>query len=228
MTTEYEWKEPRPSRAKKPIPESSHGHFVVRMVIHDSDEDPGQISCCGSLSEYRTRMIALAEPDTVDVVEQVGPLHWTDEKNVRHDHYLDHVVHKVDGRRLGLTDKPYRQVTEAFGREVAQVNDDGLKKRVIDRLHLVTECGRDPVKLYNADLMRGCRDADDDADVEARAVVEGFGGEASLQVLVNLIGMGPRGFRAFVRLIRSGDLALAREEKISHDSMVVRRGACDE
>lgn len=137
MTDEYEWKNPRPSRAIKVIPKSSHGHFVVRMVINDSDEDPGQMSVCGSLAEYRTRVMVLAEPDTVDVVEQVGPLHWRDAKNKTRDHYLDHVVHKADGRRIGLTDKPYQRVTEEFGDEIWQVSRDGRDRGVVHELCLV-------------------------------------------------------------------------------------------
>ena len=220
MSSEYEWKEPRPSRARKEIPRSAHGHFVVQMVIQDSGEDPGWISRCGSLGEYHTRMIALAEPDTVDVVEQVGPLYWVDSKNKRHEHYLDHVVHKADNRKLGLTDKPYRKVHAEFGDELKQVCEDGQAKGVIDDLFLVTEYGRDPVKLFNAELLRGCRDADTMADTEARAVVCEMQEASTIRNLVDLIGMGPRGFRAIVRLIRTEVLIMLADEKISHESRV--------
>jgi hypothetical protein len=220
MSSEYEWKEPLPSRARKEIPRSAHGHFVVQMVIHDSDEDPGRISRCGSLGEYHTRMIALAEPDTVDVVEQVGPLYWFDGKNKRHEHYLDHVVHKADNRKLGLTDKPYRKVHEEFGDEIKQVRKDGQDKKVIDDLFLVTEYGRDPVKLFNAELMRGCRDADAMADSEAMALVSEMQEASTIRDLVDLIGMGPRGFRAIVRLIRTEVLIMLADEKISNHSRV--------
>ncbi|WP_157764541.1 hypothetical protein [Rhodobacter sp. CZR27] len=178
MTSAYVWDDPRPSRAAKPVPKSSHGHFVVQMVIHDSDEDPGQISMCGSLGEYRTRLIALAEPDTVDVIEQVGPVPWTDENGKTHGHYIDQIVVKTGNRRLGLTDKPYRKVTPAFEAEIVQVDAAARKAGVIDRLHLVTEYARDPVKLYNADLFRGCRDADPEADALALEVVEALVGAA--------------------------------------------------
>ncbi|MFN4153494.1 MAG: hypothetical protein ACK4HF_02465 [Paracoccaceae bacterium] len=209
----------------KEIPRSSHGHFVVQMVICDSDEDPGQISRCGSIAEYRTRMLVSAEPDTVDVVEQVGPLRWTDKKNEGHSHYLDHVVHKADGRRLGLTDKPYSRVSDEFGDEIAQVTRDGREKGVIDEVFLVTGYARDPVKLFNAELMRGCRDADAPADAEACAVIEPLEGAATLRALTELVGMGPRGFRALVRKISSGELVLLHDEKIFHDSWVRRGGA---
>jgi hypothetical protein len=165
-------------------------------------------------------MIALAEPDTVDVVEQVGPLYWVDSKNKRHEHYLDHVVHKADKRKLGLTDKPYRKVHAEFGDEINQVCKDGQDKGVIDDLFLVTEYGRDPVKLFNAELMRGCRDADAMADAEAMALVSEMQESSTIRDLVDLIGMGPRGFRAIVRLIRTEVLIMLADEKISHESRV--------
>lgn len=225
MNTTYEWIEPRPSRAKKAIPSSSHGHFVVQMVINDGGEGAGQISRCGSLAEYHTRMIALAERDTVDILEQVGPLNWFDEKNKRHDHFLDHVVHKADGRKIGLTDKPYRRVTKDFGDEITQVLQDGRAKGVIDELYLVTEFARDPVTLFNADLMRGCRDTEPEVDCEARIVVDELSDATSVRVLVDRIGMGPRGFRALVRLIQSGVLVMIEVEKITYESRVRRGGA---
>ena len=222
MSSTYFWDDPRPSRAVKPVPKSGHGHFVVQMVIHDTDEQPGQISMCGSLGEYRTRLIALAEPDTIDVIEQVGPFPWTDEKGERHHHYIDQIVVKNDGRRLGLTDKPYRRVTPAFQAEIAQVDAEARKRGAINRLYLVTEYARDPIKLYNADLFRGCRDADPEADALALAVVTDLSGDVPLQSLVAEINRGPRGFRALVRLIRQGILRLAQEEKIKPTTLVIR------
>lgn len=221
MTDAYEWKEPRPARDKNRIPRSSHGHFVVQMVINDSDDDPGQITRCGSLAEYRTRTMVLAEPDTVDVVEQVA-LCWRDAKGETHNHYLDHLVVKADGRRIGLTDKPYKRVTEEFSDEIRRVRRDNHD--VIDELYLVTEFARDPVKLFNADLIRGCRDADPEPDEEARIVVDEMVADATIRALVKLIGMGPRGLRALVRLIGAGDLVLLSNEKISHDALVRRAG----
>jgi len=221
LNSTYEWDDPRPSRAAKPVPKSSHGHFVVQMVIHDSDEEVGQISVCGSLGEYRTRLIALSEPDTIDVLEQVGPVPWIDGTGKPHRHYIDQVVVKVDNSRLGLTDKPYRKVTPAFEAEIAQVDAAARRMGVIDQLYLVTEYARDPVKLHNADLFRGCRDTDPEVDALAREVVETLLGETSLQDLVAEIHRGPRGFRALVRLIRSGLLRMVLEEKISHSTLVV-------
>lgn len=176
------------------------------MNLHDSDEDPGRISLCGSLGEYRTRMIALAEPDTIDVIEQVGLLHWTDKENVRHDHFLDHMVYKKDGRCLGLTDKPYLRVTKEFEDEIEQVCADGQQLDVIHDLFLVTEFARDPVKFHNAELFRVCRDTE--VDVIALMVAGDLAVETPIQNLVDEINRGPRGFRAVVGLIRSGVLKL--------------------
>lgn len=72
--------------------------------------------------------------------------------------------------------------------------------------------------------MRGCRDADQEADVEARIVVEEMVENATMGALVKLIGLGPRGRRALLRLIHAGDLMLQTNEKISLDTVVGRAG----
>ena len=59
-------------------------------------------------------------------------------------------------------------------------------------------------------------------DALAHEIVEALPEEASLQDLVTDINRGPRGFRALVRLIRSGQLWMVREEKISHATLVAR------
>jgi hypothetical protein len=43
---------------------------------------------------------------------------------------------------------------------------------------------------------------------------------STIRDLVDLIGMGPRGFRAIVRLIRAEVLKMLADEKISHGSRV--------
>jgi hypothetical protein len=205
-----------------PIPKSAHGHFVIQMVIHDSDEDPGQISKCGSMGEYHTRMIALAETDTLDVIEQVGPLHYQDGKKETREHYLDHLVLKEGGKRFGLTDKPTVYVSQDFQDEIEQVREDGRQKNLFNELYLVTEFARDPIALFNAELIRGSRDEEADVDAIALSVVADFSSKVKLEELVGQINRGPRGFRALVRLIGSGHLVLRKHEKISRDSVVVR------
>jgi hypothetical protein len=222
MSSEYIWNVPRPSRAQHQIPKSAHGHFVIQMVIHDSDEDPGQISKCGSMGEYQTRMIALAETDTLDVIEQVGPLHHQDGTNEIREHYLDHLVIKDGGKRFGLTDKPTAVVTEDFQGEIVQVREDGRQKNLFNELYLVTEFARDPITLFNAELIRGCRDEEADVDAIAFTVVADVTSKVKLEELVCQVNRGPRGFRALVRLIGSGHLILRKHEKISRESVVVR------
>ena len=79
-------------------------------------------------------MMVLAETDTVDVVVQVGPLHWYYSAKKCRDQYVDAVVHKSDGRRVGLSEKRYSMVTNEFGDELCQVANDGYKRGVLDQL----------------------------------------------------------------------------------------------
>lgn len=217
----YRWAPPRPSRAQKAIPKRGRNHFSVFMVIDDEDGGPGVMSGCGSLQEYQSRLLFLAEPDTLDVIEQVGPVPYM--KNGRaHGHYLDQLVVKRDGRRLAFSDKPYAHVTPEFENELKQVQDAGVARGLFNQLYLLTEYGRDPVALHNATLIRGCRDRDAEADARAAEVVAAMTGPMQLRALAGQIGLGPRGFRALVRLIKPGRLRTVNHERIGLDTIVER------
>ncbi|QQM30017.1 hypothetical protein JET14_17265 [Martelella lutilitoris] len=201
---------------------------MVGLVINDSDADPGRITRCGSLGEYRTRLLMLADPDTVDVLEQVGPIAWQDRKGKTHSHFLDHVAIKRDGRRLGFTDKPYRRVRPDFEYEISQVCAEAKRRGIIDELYLVTEYARDPIDLHNADLMRGCRDDEPEVDEIALDVILNMTAPRTMRDLVREIDRGPRGFRALVRRLHSGQLKQIKKEKITLDTSVVTGGVGDE
>ncbi|OYU77439.1 MAG: hypothetical protein CFE32_05675 [Alphaproteobacteria bacterium PA3] len=222
MSQAYHWAPPKPSRAQKAIPRRGRNHFSVFMTIGDRSGVGGHSSGCGSLGEYHTRIIALAEPDTIDVIEQVGPFPYVDRENVRHGHYLDQLVVKADGRRLAMSDKPYARVKDEFCEELEQVRNFGVENGSFDELYLVTEYARDPIDLHNAALIRGCRDVDEDVDLRAEKVVADMVGKQTMQTLTDLIDFGPQGFRALVRLIRTGRIRLVNKEKIAFSSLVQR------
>lgn len=222
MSEAYHWAPPKPSRAKKAIPRRGRNHFSVSSTIGDRNGVGGYLSKCGSLFEYHTRIIALAEADTIDVIEQVGPFPYVDRGNVRHSHYLDHLVVKADGRRLAISDKPYARVKDEFGEELAQVRNFGVGNGVFDGLFLATEYAHDPIDLNNAALIRGCRDVEEEVDLRAEEVVADMVGQQTMRTLTDLMDFGPQGFRALVRLIRAGRIRLLNKEKIALSSLVQR------
>ncbi|WP_136685463.1 hypothetical protein [Falsirhodobacter xinxiangensis] len=88
----------------------------------------------------------------------------------------------------------------------------------------------DPIELHNAWLLHGVRRADPEADMRAEDVVDAMSGIVSLSELSDRVGLGPRGTRAVVRLIRTFHLKLVQHEKIEPHSLVfkaksVRRGS---
>ena len=217
----YRWSPPFASRAKKKIPRRGRNHFSVFMLIGDEHGEAGFISGCGSLGEYHTRLLLLNEPDTVDVIEQVGPFPY-EEAGQAHGHYLDQLAIKADGRRLAFTDKPYSKVTPEFQAEIHQVREFGVGNGHFNDLYLVTEYARDPIALHNAALMRGCRDPDPEADKRAIEVIVQMREPASLRSLVEMMDLGPPGFRALVRQIRKGAISALVTERIGLDTMVKR------
>jgi hypothetical protein len=195
------------------------------MALHDLEDGIGsQISICGSLGEYHTRQILLSERDTVDVLEQVGPFVWHDETGKVHDHYLDHVVVKSDGSRLGLADKAYDRVTPDLEDELKQVRQAAVTGGRLNEVYLVTEYGRNPIDLYNAELFRGCRDLEPEVDEAALRIARSLGGEVPLRDLITQVGFGARGFRALVRLIARGVLQQVEQGKITADTRVTAEG----
>lgn len=216
----YFWAPPKPSRAKKAIPRRGRNHFSVFMTIGDHDGAGGYVSGCGSLGEYHTKVISLAEPDTIDVIEQVGPFPYQGPDGKTHGHFLDQLVIKADGRRLAMSDKPYANVTEDFCNELSQVRDYGVGRGLFTELFLVTEYARDPIELFNAALQRACRDADGEVDVRTLEVIDAMEEPATLGELTDRIGFGPRSFRALVRCIRPGLIVMLKKEKIDRQTMV--------
>lgn len=222
MSEAYYWAPPKPSRAVKTVPRRGRNHFSISMTFGDRDGVGGYISKCGSLGEYQTRLLAIAEPDTIDVIEQVGPIPYLDRNNEPHGHYLDQLVLKEGGRRLAISDKPYHRVRDDFCEELRQVRDFGVENGVFDELYLVTEYARDPIDLYNAALIRGFRDADAEVDLRAEEIVSGMVGPQTMRELTDQIGFGYRGFRALVRLIKPGRIRLLSKAEIGFGSVVRR------
>ncbi len=98
----------------------------------------------------------------------------------------------------------------------------GVRKNLFTELYLVTEFARDPISLFNAELIRGCRDEEADVDAIALTVVADVTSKVKLEELVSQVNRGLRGFRALVRLIGSGHLVLRKHDKISRESVVLR------
>lgn len=116
----------------------------------------------------------------------------------------------------------YRRLHPEVQSELAQIAAQ-VTSDFADEVVVMTECDIDPVEYFNAEIMHEMRHADFGADAAARATMGEISATAQIQNLVDKIGLGARGFRAIVRLIRSHELELANKARITHEAYVRRR-----
>ena len=92
-----------------------------------------------------------------------------------------------------------------------------------DRVCVMTEAHLDPIEVHNAELIHSVRLPDPEVDAAVRRAIAGIAGAVKIDDLVDWIGLGGRGFRAVVRLVRTYELELNIHERIGNDAFVRRR-----
>ena len=97
-----------------------------------------------------------------------------------------------------------------------------VEQGVLDEFRLFTERDVCPVELYNAKLFHSVRRPDCFGDPVARDIVGHMTGVQTIAHLVELTGLQGMGFRAVVRLIRSGYLEMVGYDRIGHHTMVFK------
>jgi hypothetical protein len=98
------------------------------------------------------------------------------------------------------------------------------ERRFADEVRLLTEADIDPIALHNAKMMAAVRGADPEADRAAREVASTLTGARCLKDLTAATGLSECGYRALLRLIRTGVLAPERHERITPSTLVYRKG----
>lgn len=210
---------PDPSRAERDIPMASGGHCTAHTVIGD---DHGVRVQAESWLELRVIHILAAKPEVVDLREQVCFRYGWNPKKLR-EHIFDVLVTTRDGRTIACAIKPAKQARsetfQAIMREVAWwVRETGFA----DEVRQITDADFSQVEQDNAMAMAAVAGADPESDEVAVRVVSGLSGIRSLRDLTAETGMEARGYRALIRLIRKGLIALVSHEPIGPDAVVRR------
>ena len=91
----------------------------------------------------------------------------------------------------------------------------GAREALRRRVRLLTDADVDPVALHNDKVIAAVHAPDPEADAAAGRAADALVGGASLLDLTAMTGLEERGYRAVLRLVRSGRLAPARRERIS-------------
>lgn len=139
-----------------------------------------------------------------------------------HSHWFDLFVLRVDGRRIAYTVKPQARVSERFRKEISHIAEQARESGFADDVRLLTDENLNRASLFNAKLFYAYRRPEAEADQMAIEIHNAMSGVCRLGELVAHFDDAGLGFRAFVRLLRSGHLKLVRREQISLNSNVFK------
>lgn len=186
------------------------------------DPDEGYTVGYDSNTEMKCMLVLLARPDVAGIESQVL-FQWLEADGEIGKHFFDFRALMADGKRVAIMVKSeYRRRRAKVQNELAEVAAR-VPRSFADAVVVMTERDIDPVEYFNAEMMHEMRRPDPDADAAARRLLGEIVGSVRVQDLVEAIGLGARGFRAVVRLLRSHELELTLNVRITHEAHVRRR-----
>jgi len=187
-----------------------------------SGPDEGYTVGYDSNTEMKWKLVLLARPGVAWIESQVHFM-WVKADGEIANHFFDFRILMADGTRVAIMVKSeYRRNQPKVQAELAEVAAR-VPRSFADQVVVMTERDIDPVEYFNAEMMHEMRRPDPDADAAARRLLGEIVGAVRIQDLVDAIGLGPRGFRAVVRLLRSHELELTLNMRITHETYVRRR-----
>jgi hypothetical protein len=209
---------PELSRGDRATQVGSTQHFTGGIVLGSG---PGIRTGVESHLEAQAALLLAARPEVQELVEQVL-FDWFDEDGKIHKHYIDLVATEHNGTVIGYAVRPLGRVKDAYLAQLARIKEQAVAQGVLDDFRLFTERDVCPVEFFNAKLFLSVRRPDCFGDPVARDVVGRMAGVATIESLVEQTGLDGMGFRALVRLIRSGHLQMVSYERIDHSSLVFK------
>lgn len=215
---------PERSKAERDVPRASSGHCTAYTVLGSGSgtETQGE-----SLLEINHLFVLNTVPNVAELREQVRFYFGWDPKKQR-QHIFDVVAVLTTGERIAFAIKPeFRlnsssQEKQDFEDEMRVVAWWAYQKDFVDDVRILTEVDLDPIELHNAKILAAVREADPEADVVAFQVFSSLppeGGQ-TLRALTLQTGMGARGYRALLRLLRGGQAFMVKRECISPKTLI--------
>ncbi|WP_299281812.1 TnsA endonuclease N-terminal domain-containing protein [uncultured Tateyamaria sp.] len=168
-------------------------------------------------------LMALAEAETVDIVEQPFTLRYIDADGRTRRYTFDYLVTKRDGRRIAIEVKTSQQAKKP--KVIAQISDAAsrLVPDYADEVFLFTERNFTRTQVENAEQFVNCqREIDPDADDQLAEVISTLKGSMTVSDLVKVSGLAERGYPAIVRAMYSNLLHWRRQALIGPKTLVSR------
>jgi hypothetical protein len=193
-------------------------HFTGQFTFGSAD---GRTMDVDSNTELRVALITIARPDVVDLEHQV-PFEWVKPNGKLGIHHFDFRTLMADGTRRAIMVKcEYRRRQDKSQLELAQIAAQ-VGPDFAEEVVVITERDINSTEYFNAEMMHEMRRPDPEADAAARRVLSEIVASVQIHDLVEAIGLGSRGFRAVVRLLRCHELTLTHQVRIAHEAYVSR------
>lgn len=212
---------PEPSAGNRATQVGSSHHCTGQIVIGDG---PGRLHGTDSHLEMNSTLMLAARAETAALFEQIAFV-WRDAKGESHTHYIDLVVQQTDGRRVGYAVRPWKRISVEYLTDLARIKAQAIASGFLWDFRIFSDRDVNPIDLFNAKLLHAVRTGEPQADATARAAAATISGIASIGALVAQTGLEGTGFRAIVRLIRSGHLKPVRRGRIDYETEVFKAQA---
>lgn len=218
---------PAPPRGDRKVQLKSKRNFSGHMVFRPRGHvcgcaGPGQVLETESNLEMNISLILAMRPRVADLESQVL-FEWSNAQGKTRRHYFDFRANLTDGSRVGVMVKRSRKLECPKFRTLVQEVCANMDRAFADRVTVMTEHDVHPIEIHNASFLDGLKERDPEADAAARRALRSVLGAQMIGALVEMIGLGGRGYRAVGRLIRSQELFLVRQERIAPEALVARR-----
>lgn len=201
---------------------SSRGSIVARIG------DAHQLIGLGyeSSQERACALLALADSDTTDIVEQPFTLRYDDETGKTRRYTFDYLISKRDGTRIVVEVKNAMQAAKPH--VIAKVRQAAIRlvPSHADEVTVFTDRHFTRVEVENAEQIVNCqKEVDDDADVQISATIQSLQGGIKISDLVSLTGLAERGFAAVLRAMYRKELSWPKDQLIGSKMLVGREVA---
>lgn len=225
---------PLPSIAQRDIPAASAGHCTAQTILGDGH---GTRKNAESWLELCNLYLLNAKQDVAELREQ-EEFHFGWAPEDLDLHVFDVVATLTSGLRIAYTVKPEVRLNSRPGSrdKNGERYDDRtfmekmgnvtwwatVHTQLYHDVRLVTEADINQIDLRNAQMFAAVREPDGEADAIAFAVAKAIPAEGgrSLRDLTIETGLQARGYRALIRLMRSGMLRAIQREIIRPTTIV--------
>lgn len=214
---------PAKSRAKRPIPKASKGHFVGELTFN-LDGQPQRLGFA-SLQEYHTALCFIYRPDFRDIEEQLPGLCFNHPNGKVSRHHFDFRFTERSGRRMCVSVKPERIASTFKYQAIIERVKQAAIGNICDAVVTVTERNIHPIRLHNAKLFHAARDSEPELDEVVERCLQQISEPTSISSFLEKSAIGGRGFYSVARAIRYGKVKLFTRDRIKGETLITAKEA---